>query len=81
VATFTSSERETTTPTHYRAQLDGLRCVAVYLVVAFHAGLGGFGGGFIGVDVFFVLSGYLVTGILLRNLVSSRRIDFRSFYS
>ena len=66
---------------HYRAHLDGLRFVAVYLVVAFHAGLAGFAGGFIGVDVFFVLSGYLVTGILLRDLVSSRRIDFRRFYS
>src|SRR6266436_1337032 len=66
---------------HYRAHLDGLRAVAVYLVVAFHAGLAGFAGGFIGVDVFFVLSGYLVTGILLRDLVSSRRIDFRRFYS
>jgi peptidoglycan/LPS O-acetylase OafA/YrhL len=66
---------------HYRAHLDGLRAVAVYLVVAFHAGLGAFTGGFIGVDVFFVLSGYLVTGILLRHLVGSGRVNFREFYS
>ena len=46
---------------HYRPQLDGLRALAVYLVVAYHAGLHAFSGGFIGVDVFFVLSGYLVT--------------------
>ena len=66
---------------HYRAHIDGLRSVAVYLVVAFHAGLGVFAGGFIGVDVFFVLSGYLVTGILLRDLVGTGRINLRRFYS
>ncbi len=65
----------------YRPYLDGLRCVAVYLVVAFHAGLGSFSGGFIGVDVFFVLSGFLVTRILLGDLVSAGRINFRRFYS
>lgn len=68
-------------PAHYRPHIDGLRAVAVYLVVAFHAGLGVFAGGFIGVDVFFVLSGYLVTGILLRDLIASGRIDFRRFYA
>ena len=65
----------------YRPYLDGLRCLAVYLVVAFHAGLGLFSGGFVGVDVFFVLSGFLVTRILLGDLVRSGRIDFRRFYS
>ena len=49
----------------YRPHLDGLRCVAVYLVVAFHSGADRLDGGFIGVDVFFVLSGYLVTRLLL----------------
>ncbi|MEJ7583644.1 MAG: hypothetical protein WKF43_06020, partial [Acidimicrobiales bacterium] len=52
----------------YRAHLDGLRSVAVYLVVIFHAGVDRLSGGFIGVDVFFVLSGYLVTQLLLRDL-------------
>ena len=65
----------------YRPHLDGLRAIAVYLVVAFHAGLRGFSGGFIGVDVFFVLSGFLVTSILLRDLASRGRIDWRRFYS
>ena len=65
----------------YRPHLDGLRAVAVYLVVAFHAGADRFNGGFIGVDVFFVLSGYLVTQILLRDLNSRGRIGFRRFYA
>ena len=65
----------------YRPYLDGLRCIAVYLVVAFHAGLARFSGGFIGVDVFFVLSGFLVTRILLGDLVGAGRVDFRRFYS
>src|SRR5256885_1009462 len=65
----------------YRPHLDGLRAVAVALVVAFHAGLGWVTGGFIGVDVFFVLSGFLVTRILLRDLASSGRIRWRRFYA
>jgi peptidoglycan/LPS O-acetylase OafA/YrhL len=65
----------------YRPYLDGIRMVAVYLVVAFHAGLGVFNGGFIGVDLFFVLSGYLVTSILLRDLVAGGRVQWLQFYS
>ena len=66
---------------HYRPQLDGLRAVAVYLVVAFHAGIAAFSGGFIGVDVFFVLSGYLVTKLLLRDFAAAGRINLRRFYA
>ena len=65
----------------YRPHLDGLRAVAVYLVVVFHAGSGGFAGGFVGVDVFFVLSGFLVTQLLLRDLVSVGSIGLRRFYA
>jgi peptidoglycan/LPS O-acetylase OafA/YrhL len=68
-------------PSHYRPQFDGLRALAVYLVVAYHAGLHAFSGGFIGVDVFFVLSGYLVTALLLRDLRSAGRVDLRRFYA
>jgi peptidoglycan/LPS O-acetylase OafA/YrhL len=49
----------------YRAEIDGLRAVAVFPVILFHAGFEHFNGGFVGVDVFFVISGYLITTIIL----------------
>lgn len=56
----------------YRPEIDGLRAVAVLPVIAYHAGLPGFSGGFVGVDVFFVISGYLITGILAGDLAAGR---------
>ena len=53
---------------HYRPEIDGLRAVAVLPVILFHAGFGVFAGGYVGVDVFFVISGYLITTILLTEL-------------
>ncbi|MCX7513729.1 acyltransferase family protein [Frateuria hangzhouensis] len=64
----------------YRADLEGLRAVAIVLVVAAHARVPWLAGGFVGVDVFFVLSGYLITGLLLRELASSGSVRFGEFY-
>src|SRR5262245_2295603 len=52
----------------HRNEIDGLRAVAVIPVILFHAGLALFSGGFVGVDIFFVISGYLITGIILADL-------------
>jgi len=56
--------------THYRREIDGLRALAVVPVILFHAGLPGFRGGYVGVDVFFVISGYLITSLLLSELAA-----------
>ena len=64
----------------YRADLDGLRALAVLAVVASHVGLRFCSGGFVGVDVFFVISGYLIGGILLREVAANARIDYLDFY-
>ena len=50
---------------HYRKELDGLRALAILPVILFHAGFKEFSGGFVGVDVFFVISGYLITAAIL----------------
>lgn len=50
----------------HRPEIDGLRAVAVLPVILFHAGFSAFGGGYVGVDVFFVISGYLITSIIIR---------------
>ena len=50
---------------NYRREIDGLRALAVVPVILFHAGFKVFGGGFVGVDIFFVISGYLITTIIL----------------
>jgi peptidoglycan/LPS O-acetylase OafA/YrhL len=70
-----------TSPTDaFRSDIEGLRAVAVLLVVLFHAGLG-FSGGLVGVDVFFVLSGFLITGLLLRELDATGTISLARFYA
>ena len=68
-------------PNRFRADIQGLRGIAVLLVVLFHADVPGFKGGFVGVDIFFVLSGYLITGNLLREVEANGRINFREFYA
>ena len=56
----------------YRAEIDGLRAVAVIPVILFHAGFDVFSGGYVGVDVFFVISGYLITSIILDDLEAGK---------
>ena len=53
---------------NFRSDINGLRAWAVVAVILFHFGIPGFGGGFVGVDIFFVISGFLMTGIILRYL-------------
>jgi len=66
--------------TGFRPDVEGLRAVAVALVVGYHAGVPWLGGGFVGVDVFFVLSGFLITGLLAGELTRSGSLSFLRFY-
>jgi peptidoglycan/LPS O-acetylase OafA/YrhL len=62
------------------AGLDGLRAIAVLFVFLHHTGLAGVNGGFVGVDIFFVLSGYLITMILSREFEKNGKLSFSTFY-
>jgi peptidoglycan/LPS O-acetylase OafA/YrhL len=63
----------------YRAEIDGLRAVAVIPVILFHAGYQWFSGGFVGVDIFFVISGYLITNIIVSEM-KNKTFSLSSFY-
>ena len=62
-----------------RAEIDGLRAVAVIPVILFHAGFGAFGGGYAGIDIFLVISGYLITTIIITDL-RAERFSLANFY-
>ena len=64
---------------NYRPEIDGLRALAVIPVILFHAGFKSFSGGFVGVDVFFVISGYLITTIIIEDIENSR-FNLLNFY-
>jgi peptidoglycan/LPS O-acetylase OafA/YrhL len=64
----------------FRSDIEGLRAIAVLSVVGFHYGVPGLKGGFIGVDVFFVISGYLITGLLVNENSKTGTIDLLKFY-
>jgi len=63
----------------YRAEIDGLRALAVLPVIFFHAGFEWFSGGFIGVDIFFVISGYLITTIIIEE-IENKKFSIVNFY-
>ena len=63
----------------YRSEIDGLRALSVLPVIFFHAGFELFSGGFVGVDVFFVISGYLITSILIVD-IEKNRFSILNFY-
>ena len=65
----------------FRPDLEGLRAIAVVLVLLYHAGVPGVTGGYVGVDVFFVLSGFLITGLLIRELDTTGTISLAGFYA
>ncbi|MGA9145956.1 MAG: acyltransferase, partial [Candidatus Nanopelagicales bacterium] len=69
-----------TPPLGYLPSLDGIRAIAVLAVMVFHSALPWLPGGFLGVDVFFVLSGFLITTLLLQEVERTGRIHFGAFY-
>ena len=76
--TASSSKPQNATP--HRPEIDGLRSIAVLAVVFYHFAVPGFSGGFVGVDVFFVISGFLIGGILWRDQCADRRLSLARFY-
>ncbi|HEU4347702.1 MAG TPA: acyltransferase family protein [Actinoplanes sp.] len=65
----------------HRRDIEGLRAVAVLLVVLYHCGVPVLGGGYVGVDVFFVISGFLITSLLLREVTTTGTISIAGFYA
>jgi peptidoglycan/LPS O-acetylase OafA/YrhL len=72
---------EVAPPPAFRPDVEGLRAVAVAVVVLFHAGVPGLGGGYVGVDVFFVISGFLITSLMRREIAGTGRLSLRDFYA
>lgn len=83
LATESSAPVQTTAKTrlHYRPDIDGIRGAAAIMVMGYHAKVPGFEGSFIGLDLFFVVSGFVITGLLFGELTRNGRIDWPSFYA
>lgn len=75
------NDQEPSCQLKFRPDIQGLRALAIFFVVFCHVDLPGFSGGFIGVDIFFVLSGYLITGLLIKEIQATNKINFLQFYS
>jgi peptidoglycan/LPS O-acetylase OafA/YrhL len=80
VSPIEGAQSQRAAQTGFRPDIEGLRAVAVLAVVLFHAEVPGVGGGFVGVDVFFVISGFLITGLLWREANSTGGVRLRRFY-
>jgi peptidoglycan/LPS O-acetylase OafA/YrhL len=65
----------------FRADIEGLRAISITTVVFYHAQLSGFSGGFVGVDIFFVISGFLITGLLLSEIECNQSINLLAFWA
>ncbi|MBW6507615.1 MAG: acyltransferase family protein, partial [Rhodobacteraceae bacterium] len=65
---------------NYRPEIDGLRAIAVIPVILFHAAVPGFSGGFVGVDIFFVISGFLITTIIVADMEGPGGFSLARFY-
>jgi peptidoglycan/LPS O-acetylase OafA/YrhL len=70
-----------TTPRRFRPDVEGLRAIAIAIVVLYHYELGPFSGGYVGVDVFFVISGFVITSMLLREREKNQRTSLLDFYA
>jgi peptidoglycan/LPS O-acetylase OafA/YrhL len=79
-STAEGQQRQGSAQTRFRPDIEGLRAVAVLAVVLFHADVPGLGGGYVGVDVFFVISGFLITGLLWREANTTGTVGLRRFY-
>jgi len=77
----TTAAHGATTHPRFRADIQGLRAVAVLLVLAYHAGVPWLSGGYTGVDVFFVISGFLITGLIVREVQQTGRLSLPHFYA
>src|SRR5271170_2980856 len=64
----------------FRPDVQGMRAIAILLALVYHAGVPGFSGGYVGIEVFFVISGFVITGLLLREREASGHTSLRSFY-
>jgi peptidoglycan/LPS O-acetylase OafA/YrhL len=70
---------------NYRPEIDGLRAISVLSIILYHSSFSIFGiklfeGGFVGVDIFFVISGYLITSIILKEIYITNSFSFKNFY-